>query len=537
MYSVIIADDEPKVCQLIKNLIEWESLKLLHVATAHDGITALELIKKHRPDIVITDIRMPGYDGIELIKHTKEINPNIDFIIISGYQHFDYAHNAIKYGVKDYLLKPLHKNEINATLTKMIEKYKEMDSEKSRQEIVQLADIKRQKNEFLERIYLSATIMPMKEMQLSKINQEYNINFVEGYYQGLIIKPDFEYQSSNQEVMKMLLGKISKIADENLKHTCSEMLLLVLEDRVYIIVNYKTENKKMIRKALNNIIDEGHLLRDILKNLMITVSLGNVQTSLENIGQSTYESKEALVDRIVSGCGKINQYSPELHTEKSAESIISFEKRKKLIDLIEVFDVAEIKKWIDEVEMNMMKKPNISGQFVIDTLNEITEIVLFGLKNHANVRTINKSEIVEFQGTLQMQNNVQAVFDVTNKWVGKMLEKIAADRKSESNRPIKEAQKYINEHYASPVNLEEVSAFVGFNATYFSTLFKKETGVNFLEYVTIVRIKAAKQLLADSKKSISDICCDVGYNDFKHFTKQFKKVTSLSPSEYRKLYY
>jgi two-component system, response regulator YesN len=136
-----------------------------------------------------------------------------------------------------------------------------------------------------------------------------------------------------------------------------------------------------------------------------------------------------------------------------------------------------------------------------------------------------------------MQNNGRAVFDVTNKYIGKMLQQISDDRKNESNRPIKEAQKYINEHYSSNVNLEEVSAVIGFNATYFSTLFKKETGMNFLEYVTIVRIKAAKQMLSDSKRSILDISHEVGYNDFKHFTKQFKKVTSLTPSEYRKLYY
>jgi two-component system, response regulator YesN len=537
MYRVIIADDEPKVSQLIRNLIEWDNLNLEHVATAHDGISALELIKKHRPDIVITDIRMPGYDGIELIKNTKEINPNIDFIIISGYQHFDYAHNAIKYGVKDYLLKPLNKNEINATLSKMIERYKEMDCEKSRQETHQLEDAKRRKSEFLESIYLNSKILHNRELDLSKINQMYNVKFIEGNYQGLIIKPDFEYHANNQEVMKMLLGKISKITYENLKDICSEILLLVLEDRIYTIINYKNENKKVVRKALNNIIDECHLFRDIVENLMVTIGLGSVQTSLERIERSTQEAKEALGDRIITGCGKISQYTPELHMEKSVESIISFERRKKLIDLIEIFDDKEIKKWIDEVEMNITKLSDLSGQFVLDTQNEIIEIILYGLKNHANIKTNSKSLIIELNETLQMQTNVQAVFKVTNKWVSETLRKITDDRKSESNRPIKEAQKYINEHYASAVSLEEVSAFVGFNATYFSTLFKKETGTNFLEYVTIARIKAAKQLLSDSKKSILDICCEVGYNDFKHFTKQFKKVTSLSPSEYRKLYY
>lgn len=533
MYRVIIADDEPKVSQLIKNLIEWDNLNLELAATAPDGITALELIKKHRPDIVITDIRMPGYDGIELIKYAKEINPDIDFVIISGYQHFDYAHNAIKYGVKDYLLKPLNKNEINTTLSKMIEKY----SERSRQEVHRLEDVKRLKNEFLQNIYLGSGALALKEADLFRINQDYNASFTEGCYQALIIKPDFEYRTNNQEIMKMLLVKISKIIEQSFVDICLEVLWLFLKDRIYIIANYKAENKKAFRKALNNIIDESHLFRDIIKNLTVTVGAGNAETSLGGIGQSTDEAKEAIVDRIVMGSGKINLYNPELHMEKPVESIVSFEKRRKLIDLIEIFDIAEIKKWIDEIEVEIFKLPNISGQFILDTINEILEIILYSLKNHVNVKTINKSLINEFHEALEMQNNARAAFEITNKCVGEMLQQIVDDRKNESNRPIKEAQKYINEHYASAVNLEEVSAVIGFNATYLSTLFKKETGMNFLEYVTIVRIKAAKQLLADSRKSILDISHDVGYNDFKHFTKQFRKITGLTPSEYRKLYY
>jgi two-component system response regulator YesN len=400
-----------------------------------------------------------------------------------------------------------------------------------------LEDIKRVKNEFLQDIYTGSDTQALKEADLFQLNQDYNVSFIEGCFQVLVIKPDFEYQPNNQETMRMLLCKISKIVDQCLTDICSEVLWLLLEDRIYILVNYKTEDKKKFRKALNNIIDESHLFRDIVKNLMITVSVGNAQTSLGSIGQSTDEVKEALVDRILMGSGKIIQYNSELHMKKSAESIVSFEKRRKLIDLIEILNAAEIKKWIDEIELEISKLPNISGQFILDTIYEIVDIILYGLKNHANVKAIDKGVINEFHEALLMQNNVRTVFEVANKYVGRMLQQSADDRKNESNRPIKEAQKYINEHYASAVNLEEVSAVIGFNATYFSTLFKKETGINFLEYVTIVRIKAAKQLLADSRKSILDISHQVGYNDFKHFTKQFKKVTGLTPSEYRKLYY
>jgi two-component system response regulator YesN len=279
------------------------------------------------------------------------------------------------------------------------------------------------------------------------------------------------------------------------------------------------------------------LLRDIFKELMVTISLGSVKPELADIEGSTGEVKEAINDRMIMGGGKIIQYNSELHTEKSAEPFISFERRKKLIDFIEIFDTVGVKKWIDEIAVEILNLSNVSGKFILDTIDEIIEILVYGLKNQANVKGVDKSLFNELHEAILMQNNVRVVFELTNKYAGKILQQIADQRKNEINRPIKEAQKYINEHYTSNISLEEVSSIIGFNATYLSTLFKKETGMNFLEYVTIARIKSAKQLLADSKKSTLDISHEVGYCDFKHFTKQFKKVTGLTPSEYRKLYY
>jgi len=533
MYRVIIADDEPKVAQLIKNLIEWDRLNLELAATAQDGIAALKLIREHRPEIVITDIRMPGYDGIELIRYAKETNPNIDFVIISGYQHFDYAHNAIKYGVKDYLLKPLNKNEINATLARMTEKY----SERTRQEMHCREDIKRLRNELVQGIYNGNGIPELAGRSLDSINQHYDLHFIPDIFQAFAVKPDIEYQSNNQDAMKMLLNKISKIIEQNLEGICGEALWLMLEDRIFVVVNYQAGNRKLFRKALNNILDESHLLRDIFRELTITVSLGSAQESLQGMMKASRELKEALDDRLVTGGGKIVQYDPALHHGKDMDTIVIFEKRKKLIDLIEVFDVAGTVDWITGIQEEILRLQNISGRYVLDTIGEIIETILFALKNRANVNMTDERLIKEFHESLLMQNNARAAFELMVSYVSSVLKDIAEQRRSEANRPIKEAQKYINAHYTNNVSLEEVAGIIGFNPTYFSTLFKKETGMNFLEYVTAVRIKSAKQLLADSKKSTMDVSHEVGYSDFKHFTKQFKKVTGLTPSEYRKLYY
>jgi two-component system response regulator YesN len=533
MHRVIIVDDEPKVSQLIKNLIDWSNLDLEHAATAHDGFTALELIKKHKPDIVITDIRMPGYDGIELIKHAKELYPSIDFIIISGYQHFDYAYNAIKYGVKDYFLKPLKKSEINATLEKIIKKY----SESSRLEAYLQDDLKRLKDEFLRCIYYGTGKASFVMDALNKLSLEKCVSSREDCFQTMIFKPDFDYHIDDIEVMQMLIDKISKIVDQNLVSICSQVLHTSFDDRIFLIVNYKNENKKMLRKALNSIIDDSRLLRDFIKDLTVSIGLGGVYPSFEGVWQSADEAKKALIDRIVSGGGGIIQYKAELHIKKPYESIITYVKRQKLVGLTDVFDDEGIIKWIEDIEKDISKISAISGQFVLDTVNEILEIILYSIKNHAYSKSADKTVVDELDAAFRMQNNIRNIFMVLKKHVGIIIRQLAEEHRNEISRPIREAQKYINDNYASDMDLECISSIAGYNATYFSTLFKKETGMNFLEYMTSVRIKAAKAILSDSNKTILDVCHEVGYSDLKHFTKLFKKATGLNPSEYRKFHY
>jgi len=122
-------------------------------------------------------------------------------------------------------------------------------------------------------------------------------------------------------------------------------------------------------------------------------------------------------------------------------------------------------------------------------------------------------------------------------YASSLITHVAARRKSENSKPIREAQKYIQENFGSAISLESISQKAGFNATYFSLLFKKETGMNFLEYLTDVRIKEGKLMLADPRKSIADVAEAVGYSDVKHFSKLFTRSTGIHPSKFRKLYY
>ena len=122
MLKVVIADDEARVCSLIQMLIDWDELDMTLCGTAGNGIEALELVKTQHPDILITDIRMPGCHGLELIERAKQVSPHLEIVIISGYAHFEYAQSAIRHGVGDYLLKPINKQELMSTLRKLAQR-------------------------------------------------------------------------------------------------------------------------------------------------------------------------------------------------------------------------------------------------------------------------------------------------------------------------------------------------------------------------------------------------------------------------------
>ena len=142
--KVVIADDEVRICQLIQALVNWEEMGMEIAGTANNGIDACEVIEKESPDILITDIRMPGCSGLELIEKIKKTKPELEIIIISGYAHFEYAQQAIRYGVGYYLLKPINKVELMGILEKLKNKIGErIDSEQNRQELLRQAQLQK----------------------------------------------------------------------------------------------------------------------------------------------------------------------------------------------------------------------------------------------------------------------------------------------------------------------------------------------------------------------------------------------------------
>ena len=542
MCRVLIADDEPKVLLLIKSLIEWDNLGLELVATASDGISALSLITKHRPDIVITDIRMPGYDGIELIGRAKELNSAIDFIIISGYRHFDYAQKAIRFGVEDYLLKPLKSVEINQTLRKMIEKYRVRDQARQREDKYSVRlerDTKMLHERFMAALLESDDAGDQGGVagSLEQINHDFALNFSPAEFQAFVVKADIHADSLGANVRRLLVEKTIGAIRDALRDHCHACLLYPSERGVFGLLNFDESQKKMLRKSMVAIIDELQSQSEIFDRIRVSVGLGRQSGNLQEMRLSCREAELAVLNRLVHGTGRIVERPVGDNSEAVVAQIVSTDVRKRLLRAVEVLDASGLAAAIDGIAQAASGYDGMTGKAVLALFDECAQILLFGLKiqNTADAR-VEELQLAVFE-KLGMCHSQREVFSLLADYASSLVAHVVALKKSEGAKPVREAQKFIHGNFANPIGLESVSELAGFNPTYFSLLFKKETGMNFLEYLTDVRIREAKRLLSDPRKTIADVALDVGYNDVKHFSRVFTRSTGIHPSKYRKLYY
>ncbi|MBP1753852.1 MAG: two component transcriptional regulator, AraC family [Firmicutes bacterium] len=536
MLKIVIADDEDKICQLIYKLIDWDSLEMQVVAIAHNGVEALELIQIHNPDIAITDIRMPGYDGLEFISRAKEYNSEIQFIIISGYQEFEYAQKAIKYGVIDYLLKPIKKDELVSTLTKMRSAYLERVDLLTKEEQMKLSminNISKLRTGLFEQILFHKT-KRTKEITIDVINEEYGYKFQDGLFQIVAVKSDGIERSYSSNVA-FLEEKLMKIIRNNFKEYCTDMEFYFDFNVCYGILNYSSDNRKNVRRQCKALLDELLLQRDIFSDLEVTIGIGTVESDFRMINNSFKAAIWAYEQRLILGTNKVIEGEAG-ETNTLAESRLFYDFNHEMNVALERLDTNAAIVAIRFLRDGLKNRTETTGHEVLQMAKEVCNLFLFAMRNNKFPIEGGDTFIEEFNLNANDCGSIHKLYQYLTDKITSCLEKVIEDKRQIDTKPIREAKQLIQNQYMKQITLEEVSSEVGFNSTYFSTLFKKETGYTFLEYLSEVRINKAKELLKETNYNIMVICEQVGYSDIKHFTKIFAKHTNLKPNEYRKLY-
>lgn len=537
MIKVIIADDEENVCQLIRGLIDWKSLDMEIVGVAHNGVEALDMIKILSPDLMITDIRMPGYDGLEMIQRAKLIKEDLDFIIISGYSHFEYAQNAIKYGVSDYLLKPIKKEDFLIALNKMRERYlqrtEQLSNEERLKNRLKSYAVKMRSNLFTERLLKKG--MTTEDLTLESINENYHFAFQPGLFQVCAVKIDCGFEDQYNNTIPILEDKINGIINRLIKEQCFDMELYCDDSTTYCIFNYDANHKKSIRKQVKTVFDEFMVQKAAFEQHEFTIGAGMTVEDVSLLKESFRSARYAVNQRLLLGTGRfIEEYAVQLHPQQ--EGAMLAEMNRTMGAALEVLDRDAVLSRIDSLKQQIIAENVLSGQEIISVAHHVCEMYLTHLRNN-QIQVHYADEFYEkFCVHADRCGSIHQLFQYLSLMVGESLEVIIEDKKQEDTKPIRLAKQYIQQNYSKPISLEEVSGIVGFNPTYFSTLFKKESGSNFVDYLSEVRMNSAKELLRETNLSVASVCEQVGYNDLKNFTKNFKKIVGLKPNEYRKLY-
>lgn len=528
MLKVIVADDETRVCNLILLLADWEKLGMEVVGTAANGLEALELVRAFTPDILITDIRMPGCYGIELIERAKAEFPALEIVIISGYAHFEYAQSAIKNGVGDYLLKPIQRTELMATLEKLGERCRarlESATEVEQLKETSRQDVDRQRQRLIEDLAEGRLGVLTEE----RLREEYHVEVQQGLFQIFLLKMDYDLDTVTPLSIAIIESKVQKIFSAAVPNLCYEMLFSFREPWGYGLLHFTAQNRDGVRRTLRDCLNQLTVQQGMLGPVEFSLALGQTSDRSEGLSESLHTARIAAAERLIEGTGRLLEGA--LKPSALREENLPERYGRAIEHLVETLSAEEAGVAVDRLEEAVEEITHIYGQELLDLVDSAGQ--LFALRLDLEDR---EKVVRDFSARCNQCSKAADLFRCLRQFQEEQLALVADRRRSESIRPIRFAKQYIQKHYSEPVTLEEVCASIGFSTSYFSVLFKKETGEGFNKYLTRVRIDKAKELLQGGNVPVAEICTRVGYGDLKHFTQTFKKVTGLNPGQYRKLY-
>lgn len=537
MIRVIVADDEYKVCQLICQLIKWEEFGMELVGTASNGIEALQMIEVERPDLVLTDIRMPGCDGLELLKKARLYKPDMEFIIISGYSHFEYARTAIQYGVSDYILKPINKEALNDTLSKVQQRYiqHKQQAESSRVEKEKQKEDKARLRDMLWMDIESGTV----PRDMRQINLKYHYEFSKGFFQVFVIQVDVcENRDLNllytEHVFDLLHSKVMLFFKKMVAPLCQEAETFYRRGQVIGVLNYPPARQQEIREALISFGSTLSMELQVFEYLQLHISMSQTAEVITALSECFDGADRAMGQRLLRQENTLFEEIPA-DTEFDKEALyksFSIAMRQSL----DIQSADKITEAVSRLEKDAIAF-KLNGSQMLQLVKDCYRLFLLSSIFQNEYNFADKDELeAEFNKKAMLCSNARFLFAFLCENCQKNLEDAQTWSDKEKNRPIAQAQQYIKEHYMEPLSLDEVSSQVGFSTSYFSTLFRRQTEKTFLEYLMDVRIDQAKNLLRETRMTMEAVCREVGCNDYKRFSKTFKKATGVSPKEYRNLY-
>lgn len=533
MFKVMIIDDETIIRTGIKNIINWKQFECKICAEASDGEEGAALIKQHSPDIIITDIRMPGIDGLKMINEIKDLVPNCRIIVLTGYRDFDYVQEAIKLGVFDFVLKPTKIEELTAVIDRAVNELKALKSKE--EEFSKLKKLFEQNIPVLKEKFLYDLIYEIYPSSEDVLSRADLLGIDLFPFLLLVVEIDVDENAKISQYDRNLyqFGIINTFMD--VFSDSFKVTNIPLND---VAVAFILEIKGSVDylTLINNKCD---YLQELLTNcfgITVTIAVSSEGREIMQLSEKYRECMEALERKFyignntviyhedIKGFFKYVDYSPLEKNQKlllegiktGNEGIVS----QKLEDIFEYINNN------DHIDMNYLRN------YYWNIITYINNIRL-SVAQASNDRSVEGINIISVHNIISESQSVQEL----NELVREVCRSITAKINNYNNKSIKlvlrKAINYIQKHYKEQITLNIVAEHVYVSTSYLSRMFKKELGINFIDYLNGLRIEKAKELLMDPKYKTYEVAEKVGINDAHYFSRLFKKYVGISPTEFK----
>lgn len=533
MLRTIIVDDESMICELILRLVDWKALGIEVIGSAHDGESALALAKREKPDIIITDIRIPELDGLELISRVQSFAPQTRFIVISGYRHFEYAHSALRYGVKYYLLKPINADELRHALESL-----RADIELERNERTARAQMTEQLSATGARMrqqFLTDLIenrLTARNLSAAALNRDYGFSLREEPVQLFIVKISC-LQNEGYDLMPLVFSSTAPIVRSVLQPICSTFELLPLGSRMYCLFQPAEGMSANTAQLFQKIADQFDDVLNAFEDFNLTLCPAAPAQTPGGLPTALADAEHAVHLRLIAVRARVvDREAAAFCRTLNIDALFSRSQQAVFSQLLDSGDRDMVRDGLQQIfaPIRQLGSEQYDPEVLFTLCRQLIQLV--------RTAPACGRAALDFTPVERAIDNASSVFGLLDSFSQAFLDALepyfvlAAEK---TGAPVQRAISYIEAHYAEPLTLNSVAMQTNLSPAYLSTLFKKETGSSFSEYLTLCRMNAAKQLLRQTDEPVSLIAERTGYLDAKYFSKVFAKTFGISPQKYRNL--
>lgn len=518
MYKAIVVDDEPRVRRGLTQLIPKLDPEWTVAGEAKNGLEAIELVKKEMPDLVITDIRMPQMNGLDLLIALKEYPVHV--VILSGYGYFEYAQTAVKFGAFDYLLKPLKPVDIEDVLRRVKEQKRDSG--------------------------------PMAEQQPNPLNfskwwKDWLLEPEEGMDHREQLQRHMPLDASSYQILAIEIDRYDELITDD-QWGDKQLVLFAVRNIVHeVMLKEKgvsfyqlfASGPQLICLAVNRECEQSdaqELIGEVRKwvKISITVGVSEATDDFKAIPAVYRQAVEALQNKWIYGDGIVCDFR-ELNTKSNEASGYPSEIDEAIVRAIRGGEPEKAQAGLSAF-MDTIKGGQITfrlfRRFCLQLLSSVFRVVYEHKINDLIIRQVRQPQEF-FHRNFTAEEYTRYLKELIDSTIASM----EWSRQQRHNRTMEKAVEFIVRHYSKDISLDDVAAHVQMSSSYFSSYFKQEKGETFIEYLTRLRIDKAKSLMMNAEIRLYEIAQMVGYQDVKYFSRLFKRHAGVTPAEYRQFFY